>query len=726
MADLFPTENSVSGTVKRVTFQSPESGFCVLQVEVPGRQALVTVVGTAPDINPGQWVEASGEWVHDPKFGRQLKADQLRLSKPTTLEGMRRYLGSGLVPGIGPGFAERLMDAFGPEVFDVIENQPQRLLEVEGIGQKRHQKILESWSDQKTVREIMVFLQGHGVSTNLAFRIFKQYGTESIGKVTQDPYCLARDMRGVGFLSADRIASNLGFLGENRSRVAAGAEHMLQEISREGHTAYAREELQSRVVELLDVGQPVVVSAIDDGLASGRLVLVQGTELIALQKQHRAEKELSQDLLRLAQTPLSEAVKDPDKAIAWVEKETGLQLAQSQRIAVGQALSCRLLVITGGPGVGKTTLLNSILKIHRAKGKSVVACAPTGRAARRLSESTGLEASTIHRLLDFNPGTGGFRHDRANPLGGQVFVVDEFSMVDAMLAWQLVRALPKDAQLLLVGDVDQLPSVGPGRVLADAIDSGCLPVARLEEVFRQAASSAIVTNAHRINRGEAPLPGARGADAGLEDFYFIERNDPEAIADLVVDLVSNRLPKRLAVDAIEDIQVLTPMKRGELGTNNLNHRLQEVLNPVGQSVNRQGAVWRVGDKVMQTVNNYDKDVFNGDIGVVESVDTAGEELLVRFERESVDYDLRDLDELMHSYAVSIHKSQGSEFPVVVIPLHTQHYMLLQRNLLYTGVTRGRQLVVLVGSRRAVQVAVGRADSNQRVTMLEGFLMGAEQ
>jgi exodeoxyribonuclease V alpha subunit len=721
MTDLFPTSNHVSGTVSRVTFQSPESGFCVLQVQVEGRAALVTVVGTAPEINAGQWVEASGQWIQDPKFGRQLKADQLRISKPTALEGMRRYLGSGLVPGIGAGFAERLIEAFGTDVFDVIENHPDRLLEVEGIGRKRHQKILEAWSGQQTVREIMVFLQGHGVSTGLAFRIFKQYGTESISKVMNDPYCLARDLRGVGFLSADRIAANLGVEGEDPSRVAAGAEHLLQEISREGHTAYPRHQLQERVVELLEVGEAAVVLAIDEGLVSGRLVLVDGTDLVALKTQHRAEWELAQDLLKLADTPVAEPVKDTDKAVVWVEGETGLKLAQSQRNAVRLALSCRLLVITGGPGVGKTTLMNSILKIHRAKGKKVVACAPTGRAARRLSESTGLEASTIHRLLDFNPGTGGFRHDRSNPLAGEVFVVDEFSMVDAILAWQLIRSLPDNAILLLVGDVDQLPSVGPGRVLGDAIDSGILPVARLNEVFRQAASSAIVTNAHRINGGDAPLSGNRGTDAGLEDFYFIERDDPEVIADLVVDLVANRLPGRLKVNPIEGIQVLTPMKRGVLGTINLNYRLQEVLNSTGISVSRHGVVWRVGDKVMQTVNNYDKDVFNGDIGVVEAVDSAEEELLVRFERGVVDYDLRDLDELMHSYAVSIHKSQGSEFPVVVIPLHTQHYMLLQRNLLYTGVTRGKRLVVLVGSKRAVKVAVGRVESGERVTMLKGFL-----
>jgi len=443
---------------------------------------------------------------------------------------------------------------------------------------------------------------------------------------------------------------------------------------------------------------------------------------LALKVQYRAEKELADDLLRLAGTPASEIVNDPEKAVAWVEGETGLALGQGQKEAVHLALSHRLVVITGGPGVGKTTLLNSILKIHQAKNKIVVVCAPTGRAARRLSQSTGLKAQTIHRLLDFNPGTGGFRHHRDNPLKGEVFVVDEFSMVDAKLAWQLVRALPPNASLLLVGDVDQLPSVGPGRILADIIDSGLLPVARLDQVFRQAARSAIVTNAHRINAGNAPLPGGRGSDAEMEDFYFIERDEPADIANLVLDLVSRRLPSRLGVNSIRDIQVLTPMKRGELGTVNLNLRLQAILNPHGVSLERLGVTWREGDKVMQIINNYDKDVFNGDIGVVEKVDSAAEELLVSFEHQSVAYDLEELDELMHSFAVSVHKSQGSEFPVVVMPLHTQHYMLLQRNLLYTGVTRGRRLVVLVGSRKAVQLAVRQTESRSRVTMLKNFLI----
>ncbi len=718
--ELFKESPRVTGTVERITFQSAETGFCVLRVR-DEKGAKITVVGNATELNEGMMIDASGTWVMDPKFGRQLKADQMRISQPATLEGMQKYLGSGLVPGIGPAFAERLIDAFGPEVFEVIENEPDRLLEVEGIGRGRHKKILAAWGDQKIVREIMVFLQGHGVSTGLAFRIFKQYGSESMEKVAADPYTLARDLRGVGFVSADKIAQNLGFGKESPARVAAGVEHTLQEISREGHTAYPRDELLERAGQLLEVGLEFVVTAVDSGLSSGRLVELDSEDQLALKIQYTAENELANDLLRLASAGLSKQIQDPDKAISWVEKETGLQLAATQKEAVKLALANRVLVITGGPGVGKTTLLNSILKIQKTRKLKIVACAPTGRAARRLSESTGLEATTIHRLMDFNPGTGSFRHNRDNPLTGELFVIDEFSMVDAQLAWQLVRAMPANASLLLVGDVDQLPSVGPGRVLGDIIDSGSLPVARLHEVFRQASSSAIITNAHRINDGHIPLDGDRGQDSTLEDFYFIERQEPQAIADLVVDLVARRLPGKLSVDPIEDIQVLTPMKRGELGTINLNHRLQSILNPTGNSVMRQGVTWRVGDKVMQTVNNYDKDVFNGDIGVIESVDAQQEELLVRFDRQVVDYDLRDLDELMHSFAVSIHKSQGSEFPVVVIPLHTQHYMLLQRNLLYTGVTRGRRLVVLVGSRMAVQTAVRRVESRQRVTMLKKFL-----
>jgi exodeoxyribonuclease V alpha subunit len=722
--EIFDPIEKVTGVVERVTFQSPDSGFCVLKIKAEGHADLVTVVGTSPEIHPGEWVTARGLWVQDEKWGRQLKADELRAAAPETLEGMRRYLGSGLVPGIGPGFADRLIDAFGKDVFTVIETEPKRLREVPGIGAGRVKLITEGWAEQRHVRDIMVFLQGHGVSTNRAFRIYKQYGQESIRLIQEDPYRLARDLHGIGFKLADQVAANLEVAPDSPLRLAAGVEHVLGELNGQGHTAYPQAELVAKVSELLEASPEKVDRAVTQALKSGRLAALDtGPEAVphvALAPVFRAEKQLAQVLRQLGEGPPPAWVKDPQEALQWVQKATELELAEGQKAAVLKALTSKLLIITGGPGVGKTTLLNSILKIHQARKKKVVACAPTGRAARRLAETTGVEAKTIHRLLVFNPATGGFRHDRSNPLAGDVFVVDEFSMVDTILAWQLLSALPPGAVLLLVGDRDQLPSVGPGRVLADAIASGRLPVAVLDEVFRQAAQSAIVTNAHRINRGLMPEVSHAGRDH-LEDFYFIAREDPEEIADLVVDLVAHRLPRRLKVDPVADIQVLTPMRRGNLGTANLNLRLQAALNPQGQQVMRAGVTWRVGDRVMQTVNNYDKDVFNGDAGLIIGLDPGDQEIHVRFEERQATYAYAELDELIHAYAATIHKSQGSEYPVVVMPLHTQQYMLLQRNLLYTGVTRGRQLVVLVGSSRALKRAVHNSEAGQRVTLLGHWL-----
>ncbi len=732
--ELFAAPEKVSGVVERITFQSPDTGFCVLRVKPEGRQrhadqttGLITVVGAAPEIKAGEWIEASGSWVQDPRWGPQLKADTLRTAPPETLEGMRRYLGSGLVKGIGPGFADRLIQAFGKDVFEVIENQPRRLREVPGIGAGRARQITEAWSEQQQVRRIMVFLHGHGVGTGRALRIFRKYGQESIAILGEDPYRLVRDIHGIGFKVADRIAGNLGIAGDSPLRVRAGVEHVLQELKNQGHCAFPGDQLVEQAVQLLQVPPPAVEAALAAGLKDGRLVEAPaaadstGSPLVALADLLRAEKELAADLKRLAGMGPLEPAADPQKALAWVRQQTGLELAHGQQQAVIRALQHRLLVITGGPGVGKTTLLDSILRLHRARKRQVVACAPTGRAAKRLAESTGLEARTIHRLLEFNPATGGFRHDRSHPLKGDVFVVDEFSMVDVVLAWQLIRAMPPHAALLIVGDRDQLPSVGPGRVLADLIASGCLPVAILDEVFRQAARSAIVTSAHRINAGQMPEAPEGGGSGKVEDFYFIERGDPEAIEDLVVDLVGRRLPRKLGVDPVADIQVLTPMRRGNLGTAHLNQRLQAALNPTGDQVQRLGVVWRAGDRVMQTVNNYDKDVFNGDAGIITGLDPETGEMTVRFDDKVCEYAPAELDELVHSYAATIHKSQGSEYPVVVIPLHGQQHVLLQRNLLYTGVTRGRRLVVLVGSRQAVGRAVRNQDSRRRVTTLGYWL-----
>ncbi len=726
--DLFSHGDSVSGVVERITFQSSESGFCVLRVKAEGHAGLVTVVGTAPEINPGEWVRARGIWVQDPRWGLQLKAEQLETATPGTLEGMRRYLGSGLVPGIGPHFADRLVDAFGEEVFQVIEFQPERLREVPGIGAGRAARITAAWGEQQHVRRIMVFLHSHGVGTNRAFRIYKQYGQEAIARLQEDPYCLVRDIHGVGFKAADQIAAHLGISGDAPRRLQAGVEHVLQELTGQGHCAFPRPELASRTAELLEVPVDKVEQALAAALAGGRLVpagpVAGATGLVALARLHRAEAELARILMGLAQGSPPEPDLDVDRALDWVEKKTGLELAPGQRRAAEKALRHRVLVITGGPGVGKTTLLNSILQIHLARKRKVVTCAPTGRAARRLTESTGVPARTIHRLLEFQPADGTFKHDHQCPLDGDVFVVDEFSMVDAVLAWQLLQALPPGARLLLVGDRDQLPSVGPGRVLGDVLESGRVPVAVLDEVFRQAAGSAIVTNAHRINRGEMPLAGERGEDAGLQDFYYIERADAGQIEELIVDLVARRLPRRLDVDPIADIQVLAPMRRGTLGTIHLNARLQEALNPEGPSVQRLGVTWRVGDRVMQTVNNYDKEVFNGDAGRIVSLDPSTAEMQVRFEDKQCTYAPAELDELLHSYAATVHKSQGSEYPVVVIPLHGQHHLLLQRNLLYTGVTRGKRLVVLLGAASAVRRAVSTLDSRRRVTTLGAWLKTA--
>ncbi len=718
--DLFSHEEptSINGTIERVTYQSSESGFCVLKVKAQRQAQLVTVVGNAPEVQVGEWIEASGVWITDPKFGRQLKADFIRTITPETMAGKERYLGSGLIKGIGPAMAERLVAAFGNDVLEIIDQQPERLTEVAGIGPGRREKIKAAWAEQSQVRQVMVFLHGHGVTTGRAVRICKEYGSASITKISADPYCLARDIYGMGFRLADKIATSLNIVGDAPQRAAAGVEFTLQELTSEGHCLYPESDLVERAAELLEIGTESVLAAVQQGVQSKRLIREDGPDglqYIALKGLHRAEQELAADLNALLAGPAIMAVDKIEEAIVWVEKQTNLQLAVGQRRAVQQALEHKVLVITGGPGVGKTTLLQSILEIYKAKGRQVVACAPTGRAARRLAEATRLNAKTIHRLLEFNPATGGFRHGRHEQLQGDVFVVDEFSMVDITLAWQFIRSIPAQAVLLIVGDVDQLPSVGPGRVLADLIDSGRLPVARLTEVFRQASTSNIVTNAHQINAGQ--VPNITG-----HDFFFIKRENPAEMADLVVDLVANRLPGKLKINPVKDIQVLTPMKRGELGTWNLNQRLQQALNPHGEGVKRLGIHWRCGDKVMQVINNYDKDVFNGDSGVITDVEVVSEEIRVRFFDREVTYDFNELDELVHGFAVTIHKSQGSEYPVVVIPLHTQHYVLLQRNLLYTAVTRGKQMVVLVGSSRAVGIAIKKVESSKRVTRLADRLI----
>ncbi|MFN0129644.1 MAG: ATP-dependent RecD-like DNA helicase [Verrucomicrobiales bacterium] len=732
MSDPSP-QDTLIGTVERITFHNEENGFAILKVAVKGRAEPVTVKGMVAVVQPGERLEAAGQWVNDPNYGRQFAAIGITTTAPSSLDGIKRYLGSGLIDGIGPVYAERLVEKFGERVFDIIEHQSGRLLDVEGIGKKRRAEIKESWEKQKAVREIMVFLHAHGVSTARAVRIYKRYGDAAITTIRENPYRLADEVWGIGFKTADEIAGKLGIAKDALPRLRAGLQHVLLKATDDGHCALPVETLLEEAGRLL--GEPDspldalrLQPALDDLLGRADLLreVVDGDDLIFLPHLLTAETHSAARLLNLASRPPEYPSIDVARALVWVEEKTGKKLADGQKAAIREALGHRILVITGGPGVGKTTILNSLLQILEAKGVDFVLAAPTGRAAKRLSESTGHEAKTLHRLLEYQPAKGWGR-DADRPLKGTLFVLDEASMIDVPLLWHFLKALPAGAHLLLVGDVDQLPSVGPGRVLADIIASKAVPVARLTEIFRQARTSRIITAAHAVNAGLLPDLDPP-ADGTTSDFYFIERASPEEIAAALVQVIRDRIPQRFGMDACRDIQVLTPMNRGLLGASALNAALQEALNRSTEFTLEAecfGTLYRVGDKVIQTRNNYDKDVFNGDIGRITGIESGPLRVEVAFEDgRAARYESGELDELRLAYAITIHKSQGSEFPAVVIPVSTQHYMMLQRNLLYTGLTRGRKLVVLVGTKEALQHAVRRADSRRRWTTLRARLESA--
>ena len=752
--DASPLDGSpletLEGAIERVTFHSEDSGFCVLRVKVRGHKDLVTVVGTAAAVSAGEYVECRGGWINDRTHGLQFKASDLRTVPPSTREGIERYLGSGLVRGIGPHFAKKLVQAFGEGVFDVIEQTPVRLLELPGIGEKRQQRIVGAWAEQKVIRDIMVFLHSHGVGTGRAVRIYKTYGDGAISLVLENPYRLALDIHGIGFKTADIVAQRLGVATDSPRRAQAGVRHVLQEISEEGHCAATREGLVETAVKLLEIPEPVIQAAVDAEVEEGNLIRedLNGEPCLFLAPLYHAELGTARHLLRLSKGAPPWAAIDPDAAIPWAERRTGLTLSPSQREAVITALRNKVSIITGGPGVGKTTVLNSILQIIGARGVHMQLCSPTGRAAKRLSESTGLPAKTIHRLLDFDPRTGAFKRDRSQPLQADLVVIDEASMVDIALMNQLLRAVPDRCGLLIVGDVDQLPSVGPGAVLADIIASERLPTVRLTEIFRQAASSQIIVNAHRINRGAMPQPApqpapqpppdppqAREASGPYgpvampirSDFYLVRAETPEEIQDKLMRVVCERIPRAFKLDPVRDVQVLAPANRGSLGARALNQLLQQRLNPgSGEGITRFGWTYAPGDKVIQTVNNYDKDVFNGDIGRIAAVDAEQGLVLIDFDGREVEYELHELDEVALAYAVTVHKSQGSEYPAVVIPLSTQHYKGLSRNLLYTAVTRGKKLVVLIGQPKALAIAVKNVQLQRRLTNLAHRLMDVHE
>jgi len=716
------TTTSLEGVLERVTFVSEENGFSVVQLVVQGRREPVTAVGPLLGVQPGESLRLTGWWVTDKKYGEQFKAASFLSVKPATLVGIEKYLGSGLVKGIGKVMASRLVAHFGLATLDVIEASPSRLVEVEGIGRVRSQRITRAWAEQREIRQVMVFLQSHGVTTTYAVRIYKQYRHHAIAVVKENPYRLALDIFGIGFKTADAIAAKLGISPTSPQRAQAGVLHVLGEASGDGHVWLPRDALVKQSAEVLTIDAPLIEDAISALTQTQHLVFEEGAAGISgrvySRGLHAAETGLAAGLLALARGKPAPLKIEVEAALRWFEGKQGLTLAAEQQDAIRSAIASKVLVITGGPGTGKTTLVNGIIQILEKKGRRILLAAPTGRAARRMNETTGREAKTVHRLLEFSPKTNAFARNRDAPLDGDVVIIDEASMLDVVLAYDIVKAIPLNAQLVLVGDVDQLPSVGPGRVLADLIDSGTVPVVRLRHIFRQAQDSLIVTNAHRVNRGELPQWPRQRGQLPKPDFYFIERAEPEEVLSTLKELVARRIPQGWGFDSVDQVQVLTPMHRGLLGAGNLNLELQALLNPSGSALTRGSRVFRERDKVMQIRNNYDLEVFNGDIGRVIRVDPVEQQLVARFDGREVTYDASDLDELVLSYACSIHKSQGSEYPCVVMPLHTQHYVMLQRNLLYTGITRGRKLVTIVGSRRALAMAVKATGAARRFTGLE--------
>jgi len=711
----------LGGLIERVTFHNEGNGFCVLRVKARGHRELVTVVGHAAAVTAGEWITASGMWVTDRDHGQQFKAAFLKTSAPTSLEGIEKYLGSGMIRGIGPVYAKKLVRAFGDQVFTVIEEQPERLAEVEGIGPIRRERMVSAWADQKVIREIMLFLHTHGVGTARAVRIFKTYGTDAVRIMSENPYRLARDIQGIGFKTADAIAKKMGIEPQAPMRVRAGIAYALLEARDEGHCGLPREALIPLAEKLLDVPTTAIESAIQEELLDGAIVAdrVQDAECVFLASLYRNEQGIAELLHQLRTGPAPWAGIAADTAIGWVQKRLGIALAQSQQSAIRMVLQEKVALITGGPGVGKTTLVNAILHILDAKRLRIALAAPTGRAAKRMSETTGKEAKTIHRLLEINPQGGGFKRKEDYPLDIDLLVLDECSMIDVPLMHAILRALPRSAGLLMVGDPDQLPSVGPGQVLADLIAAKTLPVVHLTEVFRQAAQSRIIQAAHRIHTGHIP---DLSKPEGQSDFYFIAVDDPAEAADKLVKLVTTHIPRRFGLDPVQDIQVLCPMNRGALGARALNDALQAALN--GDSapvVEKFGRRFAPGDKVMQIQNDYEKEVFNGDLGTVHTVDMEEGTLTVDFEGRIVAYGFGELDLLQPAYAITVHKSQGSEYPAVVIPMSTQHYPMLKRNLLYTAVTRGKALVVLLGQKKAVAMAARNGSERRRWSKLREWM-----
>ncbi|MEZ4458660.1 MAG: ATP-dependent RecD-like DNA helicase [bacterium] len=710
-------KTTLKGILGRVRFSSDDGEFSVAELEVSGGKTT-TIVGNLLETQPGEHVVVSGVWRKNAKFGPQLEIDAIRTVPPTTLEGIERYLASGLVEGVGPVLAERIVATFGADTLDIIDADPKRIREVPGIGKKRGETIAQAWELQRSVRNVMVFLQSHGITPSYALRIWKAYGADAIRVIQENPYNLAEEIHGIGFKIADNIARRAGIDVDAMPRLRAGVLHTLAEAGSEGHVYLPMEVLLDKTSALLGLRPEQISAGITDVHEDQRVYIdtIDGEPAVYRAGLWRTETEAADRLRALAAVERRFRPQSVEYQIDAVEAEMQVELAFQQREAVRSVWDHKVAVITGGPGTGKTTIVRVLCELADHLKQRFALAAPTGRASRRMSEATGRPAMTIHRLLEFNPREGGFQYNSERPLDLDLLIVDEASMIDIYLLYALVDALPADAAIVFVGDIDQLPSVGPGQVLRDIMDSGVAHVVELTDVFRQALDSTIVTNAHRINRGEMPIDAPR-VEGVLTDFYTIATEDPRVAQDRIVELVTSRIPAAFGVDATHDVQVLAPMHRGEVGCSSLNRVLQSALTGQNFGVERGQTWWREGDKVMQTRNSYERGVFNGDIGWIRSVDTAKKQLYVEFEDKMVSYEFSELDELQHAFAVTVHKSQGSEYPVVVMPVMTQHYVMLQRNLLYTAVTRARKLVVLVGSARAVGLAVRNATAGSRYTGL---------
>lgn len=708
----------ISGQIERITFTNEENGYTIAKVKVYGYPDLISAVGNFTSPVPGETVELRGEWVRHPKFGEQFRVVHYKSKVPASVNGIRKYLGSGLIRGIGPKIAERIVGYFGKATLDVIETDTEKLTQIDGIGPRRVSMIRQAWEEQKEIRDVMLFLQSHGVHSGYAVKIFRHYGKDSIAIVQENPYRLATDIWGIGFITADKIAEKLGFARESEFRAQAGILYVLHGLSDDGHVCYPKDGLIEKCRELLEIPSSLVDTALKT-IAEERRVVIETsddkTSYVFLEKFHVCESLIAVRIHRLLQIPKQIRNIQADAAIKWAQQQIGIELAENQVAAVRCAIENKVMVITGGPGTGKTTIIAAVIQIFSQINARILLAAPTGRAAKRMSEATGREAKTIHRLLSYSFKKGGFQKDDKNPLECDVLIVDEASMLDTVLMHHLLKAVPPEATLILVGDIHQLPSVGAGSVLSDIIASDIAPVVALNEIFRQASTSQIIVNAHRINRGQMPF---LKSSAPLSDFYFIEQEDPDRVLDTILRLVKDRIPARFGMDPVDDIQVLTPMHRGTVGAGNLNTALQKALNPVQEGVVRGGRTFCVNDKVMQIRNDYDREVFNGDIGRILTIDPDEQKVCIGFDGREVHYEFADLDEITLAYAVSVHKSQGSEYPAIVLPILTQHYMLLQRNLIYTAVTRGRKLVVMIGAVRALQIGVHNNKTEKRFTLLK--------